>query len=255
MYEIPKNLEVLSLDSFSLIGKRIEDEMSEDTLVFFDVHWTLLRGDSPAMHPQMRIRYEKVFQRIFSSHSPVEVEMAVCLALRSGKQSLMEKDISKILLQLSKGKLLACSSYMTGKIGPYSLEADVFGSLQGLGVDFSSSFPDVSSLVLDQFPLFHENFPMYYRGILLTNHQSKGRVMVDFLKKVGFFAKRVILVDNNPKKIGNVKEVLKEFDSNLQFEGIFYTKALSEAVWEVSEEEFTSFWEGFAKEALLYSGK
>jgi hypothetical protein len=256
MYEIPKNLHVISLDSFSLIEKQIEKKISKDTLLLFDVHWTLLKGIYAPLFPTMRVKYEKVFEEIFSHHTPEEKELSVVLALREGCKELMELSIPEVLLGLSKTncKMLACSSYLTGKIGADFLEEDLFQSLRSLGVDFSSSFPDLPpSFSLDGFPAYRKNLPMFYHGILLTNYQRKGKVIFSFLQKASYKPSRIIMVDNNPAKIENVKLVFGDADPSIEFEGIFYTKALQNPPKMISEEAFSQFWEDFAKKALRYS--
>ncbi len=64
-----------------------------------------------------------------------------------------------------------------------SLEEWRFVQLKNAGLDFSDSFK-MQKLEFKKFPLFNQTYPIYYKGILMTNDVSKGNLLVEFLKEI-----------------------------------------------------------------------
>ncbi len=88
------------------------------------------------------------------------------------------------------------------------------------GIDFNKSPLVAPSLSTNQ------NFPTNYaNGIIFTNHQLKGPILIDFLKKINFYPKKVIVIDDQENQLHSIAEALKK--EGISFTGFHYTRLTS----------------------------
>lgn len=116
------------------------------------------------------------------------------------------------------------------------------------------------------FPKYLTSSPFFYGGILFSNGSygpcTKERTLVAFLRYVGphfkeraghkrYYPRVIVMVDEKKGNLEETEKVLKEYDTNIIFMGLEYTKGLTYGEGEICEADFKAFWENLAKEAKM----
>lgn len=216
----------------------------EDILVLFDVNYTLLFVDHPAMFIPNLKKHAKEMQAIMSGLSKEEQNIIIGLATKAKPQRLVEECIPDVVRSLQeKGmKVLAFSAALSGDL--YGLDSrDWFSTaLKSHGMDFASSFPNTKPFTFDDFPLYADSQPTYSEGIVLTNKSSKGAVLVSFLKRTEYHPKVVVLIDNKKANVEEVEATLKAFNPDIGFIGLDYNRGQEYAPQEIDDDSFLKWW-------------
>jgi hypothetical protein len=175
---------------------------------------------------------------------------------------LIESQIPAILDDLKQKniKVIALTAAMTGTLKGVQIEQKRCDELKRLGIDFSSSFESHSSFYLHELKSFQGRFPMFYHGILLTNGDArkgdeinnKGEVLIAFLKRINWFPKKILFVDDKIDHLKSVEKSLTDLDPSIAFTGVEYSGA-SKIGQAITEEEFEKKWQDLSKQAKALS--
>lgn len=114
------------------------------------------------------------------------------------------------------------------------------------------------------FPKHVDGFPMLYHGVLCANGENngigKGRVLEAFLVQIqatkgsqtgGYVPKIIVMADDKQSNLEDAKKILTANYTNIRFIGIKYQGAFEYAPCDISEVDFTKFWETLADQAKL----
>jgi hypothetical protein len=225
-------------------------------LLAFDVDMTLTVPNHPAcFYPNMKkyglaLKSFLFFKWILRQLSKVEWDQALTLAMQMSGQQLVEADTPAVIKSLQKQgiKTIAFTASLTGCLeGLGKIEETRFQDLAALDFDFRAAFPQ-QKILLNEIPAYNRSNSIYDKGILYANGGEKGRnkgaVLVAFLRKVDWKPAQVVMVDDVPKNLKQIKQALAAFDPTIQFVGIEYTGAKTHAPQSIGKRELMAYWSG-----------
>ncbi len=222
-------------------------------LVAFDIDDTLTILSDPAFHrPNFKIHHATLFVKLMEPFSPEERMLAFTLPLLTTSGDLIEKEAPHFLAKLQKQKnikTVALTAAMGGKIDGVSIEDRRFAELKRVGIDFSFSFPNLAETVFIDFrtPLMG-SLPLFKNGIIFTNENDKGEVLVKFLKTIPWKPDEIIFVDDRIEHLQAVEKALHLSFPEIAFTGLHFKT--NPAVYKNTDaEQFSKVWLEHAKKA------
>ncbi len=231
-------------DIDTTIATTTKQHRPEDVLVLFDVNYTLLLVDHPAMYIPNIQSHPNEMQTIMNGLSKEQQHVVIGCATKAEPQKLVEACIPEAVHKLQKKgtKVLAFSAALSGNLGNIESEEWFYKTLASFGIDFHPSFPTLSPFAFDDFPLYRGNYPTYQKGIVLTNKASKGAVLVSFLNRAAYHPKVVVLIDNKNQNIEEMTAALQAFDPTITFVGLDYTHGMTYVPEKIDTDSFLRWW-------------
>ncbi len=215
----------------------------EDTLVVFDIDGTLT--DDPdggrclhhyfwkpedatkedvAFIAEAKARYEEYKK---AKGVGVVDDLRESSGLLKGNDLLIEPGTTDRLiraLQKRGVRVIAETAMPAGVFGVIpSTRILRFEKLQKVGIDFSSAFPQ-EQIVFDRLNSELGDYPMFYKGILLTNGKNdKGPVLGEFLDRIGWRPSKVLFFDDRRTHVESVG--LEMGKRRIPYQGYWYRAA------------------------------
>lgn len=244
-------------DVHAKVLELLKTESPEDVLVVFDIDMTLTQPDHPAtFYPSLK-NHCNVMKNIKKDLTPEQCDALATSTLKL-PQRLIEKDSPTVIksLQDKDVKVIALTATLTGswKDDKNKIIFKRRDAMQQMGFNFSFQGFVVSYM---DFPLYADGYPTLYHGILCSNGEGsgvgKGKVLSAFLRHIGmtkggpygtgYVPKVVIMVDDKKKNLEDVQRVLSKYFPEIRCIIIEYQGAFDYAPQDISEEEFTAFWQ------------
>ncbi|MBN9542459.1 MAG: DUF2608 domain-containing protein [Alphaproteobacteria bacterium] len=195
--------------------------ISEDTLVIFDVDETLIQPLDSYLINEHTEQGKNFRNQIINKYRDVENwDNLTAVMLLNGKRPLLEPNIINRIQKLKdrKVKFIALSHMNTGKLDFIDELAEWrYEHLKSLG--FESNFGNNIILNVN----FHNRKPLFYKGILATDLNKKGPILVAFLNQINYYPENVIMFDDNLDYLESVETSLKPL--NIKFFGYHYLGA------------------------------
>ena len=200
---------------------------SKDTLVLFDLDYVLfVPRDRVLRYAGEENNYRsKHFKAIFKDFQGKGIalgkdkvpmaEYLISQILSSSKVELVSLDMPNFVNELDSKKMavVGFTANSSGKYGIVQNEAELHLSrLKSLGYHF----------IKDNGRLLKGDFPECISRVIFTNKKDKGKVLLDFLKKLNKTYKNIIFVDDRLKNLISVQNILKDYKIN--YLGIHYTE-------------------------------
>ncbi len=255
--------EIITIQSMHAIPTQVDKVLTQgkNLLLAFDIDMTLTRPSHSAIAPVTRAKYTNEYQAIvgnfFETHSELFRTLSIDLP-----SCLVEPHTSEIIQNIQKKgiKIIAFTAGLTGEREHNSItfEERRYQNLLRLGIQFDKSFPQEERILFTECESYRNQYPVFYRGILFSNAKkgettdSKGRVMVVFLKRLKLTPQVIIMVDDKKKNLKNIDTFLKNYDSTIQFIGIEYQGILHHPPEEITLEDFRHFWVHFLNQAQFH---
>ncbi|SRR5581483_990610 len=236
------------LNSFKEIDGKIAPILNryppEDILVLFDVNYTLLFVDHPAMFIPNIKKHAKEMQIVMSDLSKEQQNILIGLATKAEPQRAVEECTADVIQSLQKRgiKVLAFSAALSGDLYGLNSKEWFNTTLKSFRMDFASSFPNIKPFIFNDFPLYCNSRPIYDEGVVLTNKSDKGAVLISFLKLTGYHPKIVVLIDNKKVNVEEMEAALKAFNPNIGFIGLDYNRGQEYAPQEIDDDSFLKWW-------------
>lgn len=216
---------IKSCSSFTQAAATL-NSCSADDLVLFDVDETLFTavdmlprflGELPWWFKiGVVLGYPQCWQKDFFTD-------AITIMLRDAKRVLVEPEIPNIIQSLQKRDVpvLALTSMESGGFGNIaSMPVWRANMLHDFGITMSQVYPDT---IFTALPMYRNNHPVLYQGIMCCNQQPKGVVLEAFLQHCKLKPKRIVFFDDNIHSVQSVAECCKKH--NIAFEGFEYRGA------------------------------
>ncbi len=183
------------------------------------------------------------------------------IAIMSDNWLLIDEKLPHFIkkLQQLNMNIIALTASLTGSLESIKrIEVERYCRLKNLGIDFSISF-DVDHSFNEMMP-YLKSYPVYYKGVLCSNGEkgatyNKAHALFAFMKKFCYFPKAIILIDDKIKNLYDLSLALKNYFSETHFIGIEYLKVLELSYFEVTTEQFISFWQAIARRAHVMLNK
>lgn len=227
------------------------DTSPEDTAYGFDVDDVLTILGDPAFHrPNFKFHHLEAFDEVMGTLSKVEYAMAFTMPLLTTPSNLIETEAPQFISSLQKrAKTLAITAAMGVEIDGASLEERRASELVRVGIDFSSSFPEIPEFVLSGFkPPVLGRDPLFNKGILYTNESNKGKVTVEFFKAISWEPKNFGFVDDRIDHVRAVVGAMKNHFPKANVKG-FHFQPTKVPYASARPEHFTAKWREVANRA------
>lgn len=245
------NAEIIKLDSMHEFIKKVEqitkNHDTKDVLIIFDINGTLTIAKDAAIHKKYLKRYHDIYKSIVSNLEKDE-KARLQAQITSLPTKLIEESTADAIKKLqSKGiKTIALVAGLTGKIGSDKrLEIIRHNNLLKAGISFAHTFPKYQDLMLEI--KLYNNLPVFYKGILNANggkgKNSKGNVLVAFLKYIAMTPKIIIMIDDKLKNLSDIATHLNKYNSETTFIGFEYQGAKNLKPSHLTSLEFKTFWQ------------
>jgi hypothetical protein len=220
-----------TIESFEKVTSLLRS-VDHHTLVIFDVDYTLT---APTDTYQQRWWFpttaegkafmKEINEYINSQGCPMQhyKNMQARQKIATTDQPIEPPIVSLITeLQQRSVKVMALTKLHTGSMGNQiipSLPQWRFEKLQSVGIDFRHGF-NFEELQFMHLRSITGHHPMFYKGILMTDMFSKGKVLGAFLDTINWEPSQVIFFDDQPKFVRSVeKEMIKRA---IPFQGFIY---------------------------------
>jgi len=157
--------------------------------------------------------------------------------ITQAERVLVEETILDLKQYLDESNIpsIALTNCRTGKIGVIeALEEWRLEELNGVGIDFSSSFDLSEKIELDDPIAPLRGFPMYYSGIICTADYPKGVILAKFLEFIDYHPKRIVFIDDKEKNLLSVKKYCES--KGIEFYGFLYTAAEKQCLEPLNQE-------------------
>jgi hypothetical protein len=227
--------EVISMSKMQEIETRVVELATnfppQEILAVFDIDMALTQPKNPAFQmPNMKKNRDKL-KPLLKDITPPQKDILLNLMLQSSPSILVEKNTPQMLGLIEKTniKTIALTASLSENIRTAEKIGWRYSTLKSLGIDFSSSFPQLDYLIFNQVKPYLQQKPIFYKGILCSNGEgsktNKGDVLVLFLQQLNYQPKIVVFVDDKKENLENVQQALLQFIPNVNFIGIEYKGA------------------------------
>lgn len=231
-------------------AKVLFEQADVNTLVIFDIDYTLTMPTEPALQMPNIKKNKQLFKSMLEGFSGEDKRIFSALFISRAESLLIEPSVVEMIesFQNSGIRTLALTATLTGSLGPIKCFEDWrYEELKKLGIDFSLSFPKVKSIYFKNMHIYQNYYPVYKGGILLCNHEnnSKGEVLKEFLDQIDWKPKKVIFLDDDIKNVESMEKALKEL--SIEHMGLHYKGAEKFPSQAISEEDIRMKWESILK--------
>ena len=234
---------IVSIGSITEISQL--DLGDHEVLAVFDIDDTLTILQEPAFQrPNFRTHHAKIFSEIMDALSVEEKLLSFTLPLITTSGELLEIQAPEIIRNFqSRGvKTLALTAAMAGKIQDVFIEDRRLSELSRVGIDFSSSFPEIHEAIYPNFQAsMIGTYPYFKKGVIFTNDHNKGAVLVEFLKTLSWTPTLILFVDDRHEHLDAVEKALTHFNSEIQFKG-FHIQIDPSCYKKTDAENFRNQW-------------
>lgn len=215
--------EITTIKSFSEVDF---NSLGTDTLVVFDVDETLIQPTDTYFINESSSQAQAIKKKLIESHPEIkDWRIYEDILIKQVQRPLLEPFIIEKINALQKIGVIviALTAMNTGKHGSYDrLEHWRYEHLGSFG--FEGSF---NNMIID----FEMNGkkPVFYKGILATDTSSKGPALFEFLKRINYMPKKIIMFDDTKDYLESVAQEAKTH--GVLFVGYWY-KGAHEKAWD-----------------------
>lgn len=245
--------EIHAVTSMSEIEKW-SDIADSNTLILFDMDYTLVMPKNPAFHRPVYKKYKDWRRELINSLTVHEKTFFSAVFITNGALSLVEQYTAQIIENLQNRcvPLIIFTSSSVGTIGAISRVEDWrYKELSRLGIDNSFSFVNKSPTQFDTLNSQRGNYPLFKNGILSTNgsNNTKGNVIKAFLELLDWKPTKVIFIDDELRNLNSVESSLSAL--GIPFIGLQYNGSEYVPCTEISEKTFKASWEDVIQKTKL----
>ncbi len=216
-------------------------EINHATLVFFDLDCTLVQNGEPAFQMANLKKHKPIVKKLLASLSEEQEHLFWNTSTLGSPTILIDPTSLELFSQLHKAGI-STIGLTAQKIGPLfevpNMEQWRIDRLQALGFDFTVTAPVVTNF----------SFPgaNYQGGILFSDEQGKGEVLVAFLRAADLHPAKIIFMDDREENVNDVEAALQQFDPEIAFVGLHYRGALHYPSADITAAEFAEKWTAVA---------
>ncbi len=217
-------------------------DADQDTLVVFDIDDTLTFPGDPAFDLPNLKKYRHIMAPIKENWTPHHKLVAINL-MAIDEALLLDSDAPALIQALQERGVptIALTAIIAGKIEDRedmnSLRKKQLAQHQ---IDFSKTAPHTDRMIFDQLKSFLNHHPVSEHGIIVANgiENSKGEVLLEYLKLCNHNPKKIIFIDDTLKHVESMVEPLKQ--QGIEYTGIHFTYDLPQRP--VEEDQMLKMW-------------
>jgi len=241
-------------------AKPFLEKADKNTLVIFDVDYVLTQPADPAYQMKTILHHKKAWARMYERLTPLQYNIVSTLIASEPFPFPIEMKMIQVIHKLQgRGvKVIALTGILTGSLESQpSLQDWRYEALKAFDLDFSSSFKGMNDVVFTSLPLYRDNYPVFYNGILFSNGDAntteKGKALTTFLKYVqehtGWLPTSIIFLDDRKYNLVSVAAACATFSPPIHFRGLLYKGANYYSSQPVDEKDFKAKWESLVEKA------
>ncbi|GAB4233883.1 MAG: hypothetical protein Tsb0021_12970 [Chlamydiales bacterium] len=239
------------------------DSEGGSVLGVFDIDETLLIPSDAAFQKHNIKKYAEFIQHL-KHPFPIHQQDLISNVLLLSCGSKLIEDTSPFFIEILQKKripLIALTAAMTRSFGPYSLPEMRQQELKLHGIDFSSSFPELSKKIeFVHLQKCQDSVPVYYQGVLCSNgdhrrHETatpKGKVLIEFLKIINHHPNKIVAVDDKLYNLEEMERSIQAYNSEIKFYGFHYKGAQNLPSIDLDEELVKAKWTELIQKSKLY---
>jgi|694.fasta_scaffold25911_12 hypothetical protein len=209
---VSKTIEIPYIDA-------ILNEIDHDTLVLFDIDATTLTTTSTlGTHAWWTYFLEKM-SVTHEKRTQIQKELCPIIdkILKSAHITTVESHTAFLIQSLQESGITVIALTGRPQFAPWDQKFGEYtrDQLAHVNIDFrKSKWPKKIQ--------FDSNFSSenYAHGIIFSNHQPKGPVLVKFLKDIDYYPKKIVMVDDCSDFIDSIESALEE--EKIPFVGFHY---------------------------------
>jgi hypothetical protein len=211
---------IISIQSFDDIRSEL-NRGNPDTLVVFDVDDVLITYKDLVLRP-----CGACFRPVsWSDIDPNEIPYLMSIMLGTAQRMLVEPAIPQLIKELQdRGvKTIALTAARTGKFGVIENAEDWrVNVLKQFNIDFSISIPQKQIIYFDDEGKNESDYSLFKNGIIFLGNekQTKGDLLVRFLKQVQLKPRKVFFIDDKMSNVIPVEAALRQY--GIPFQGYHY---------------------------------
>lgn len=233
--------EILSIHEL----KKWTDTADENTLLVFDMDYTLVMLKNPAFHRPVFKKYIDWIEELEKSLTPDEEAIYAGVFMPNGLLCTVEPQIPTFIKSLQDRhlKMIVLTASPVGKIGNLpSVEDWRSRELLRLGIDVSGSFSDNSPTTFTFLNPARGYHPVFKNGILSTNGDAntKGQVLMAFLELINWKPSKVVFVDDRLAQLSSMEKTISPL--GIDHIGIHYRGAEHVPSMDISEGDVKQAW-------------
>ena len=145
----------------------------------------------------------------------------------SYKKELQESDFPNFVNEISNNKIpiIAVNNGFTGNFNNIPKYEIWFADYlkKNFNIDFSNSFPNNNYIIFNNLDSFANTYPVFYKGILMSNSISEANMVINFLIQMNFIPKCFIMISSSLELLSSMKFQLSSYSSNILFIGYHYS--------------------------------
>lgn len=161
---------------------------------------------------------------MMDSLSPKEKVVTFTLPLLMTQGKLIESKSPSSIKKLQEigVKTIGLTAAMGGEIDKVSIEKRRVEELKRVGIDFSNSFELPETIFSNFKKVIFGKPPVFKNGILFTNENDKGQVLVKFLKTIDWKPKQIVFIDDRLDHLQTVEKALSQYESAIEYMGLHF---------------------------------
>jgi len=239
------------INSLSAIESHIPCSATEkdDLLVVLDMDLTLTMPKLPVLIYLVEPNYRIKLRQWLAPLTPEKQRKVMTMGLQIQQQKLVEQEAPAIIKKIKEQhiKSIILTASFAGQFNNSTpLELQRFEKLKELGIHLINElFPN--KLDLGTAVHYKGAHAIYYKGILCAYGEPgkniKGPALINFLDKVQFWPKSVIMVDDKKKNLDDVCHTLHTLDPSLKFIGLEYQGTNQHLPKSIDEKAFQAYWQ------------
>ncbi len=237
--------EIVKLDrlqSLEEVAGPLTGPLNEDTLLMFDVDYTLIVGCDAIWHLKGReVRYKvraEIFENpallLFERYPEGYLHGRMIEALETHSM-LVDPASPQLIRDLQKRgvPVIAFTASSGGPLGEIESMADLrCEQLRAFGFFFETTFPELDSIEFSKQP--GKAFPpLFHHGVLFASNHTKGEVLPHLLSQLSWHPRKVVMVDDRLEQLQSIEKALES--TGIEFIGLHY-RAAEELPYQVDEE-------------------
>lgn len=205
----------------------------KNTLGVFDIDGVLTYPSDPAFQKGSWRNQQQFVKNTLKGMTPEQIWLFENFSLVQADSKVMDANEWAVIRRLQDRaiRLIALTEVRPGLLGDIYMPEWRYQQLRKLGIDFSASFPKAPSFCMSNLFCYSHRYPIFQQGILFANGDirlnagecNKGDVLVEFIHRVSWKPKKVIVVDDSLQNLKTIEKALSYFDPDIVFLGVHFT--------------------------------
>lgn len=196
-------------------------KLNSNSLVLFDIDNTLITPKDASLRP-CGSYLRKIYLHGLEAKRREWLQSILVL---DGEEELMEPAFPSLIKDMQDKRIpvIGFTALETGNYGKMTCIEDWrINRLKSLDMDFSPTFTDHAFSLTVANP-YNGYYPLFKSGVLFTNREPKGELLILFLERLGWRPTKIVFMDDTITQLQSVESAANALD--IEFIGFHYVAA------------------------------